>query len=218
VARPTGRAFKTEELHRFGLTSHRSKADIGGPHPTAVSAWPEIGVKPRPVLTQQAVCEDGGIPCCGSSTVQAARTKGNRPAWPFSKCVSPPGAGTVPHAPGSPRPARATPQQHRPRARRPSASRADAGVADVLAAGAFGPGLPQSTSAGRAGGVSLIPVNCRAFSLASPAGRGRIPAADSELPEVGARHGPNRQRPSRAPPGPAWSVYPSARRSAGTRR
>jgi hypothetical protein len=30
-------------------------------------------------------------------------------------------------------------------------------------------------------------VNYRAFSLASPAGRGRMPAADSELPEVRAR-------------------------------
>src|SRR6516162_1214001 len=53
--------------------------------------------------------------------------------------------------------------------------------------GTFGPGLPQSTPAGPAGGVGLAPVNDRAFSLASPAGRGRIPAADSELPEVRAR-------------------------------
>ena len=83
----------------------------------------------------------------------------------------------------------------------------DVGVADVLAAGAFGLGLPQSTPAGP-GGVGLAPVNYRAFSLASPAGRGRIPAADSELPEVRARHGPNRQRPSHAPPGGAWSTYP----------
>ena len=85
---------------------------------------------------------------------------------------------------------------------------ADVGVADVLAAGAFGPGLPQSTPARHAGGAGLAPVNYRAFSLASPAGRGRIPAADSESPEVRARHGPSRQRPSHAPPGRAWSTYP----------
>jgi hypothetical protein len=77
----------------------------------------------------------------------------------------------------------------------------------VRAAGAFGPGLPQSTPAGPAGGVGLAPVNYQAFSLASPASRGRIPAADSELPEVRARHGPNRQRPSHPPPELAWSIY-----------
>ena len=84
----------------------------------------------------------------------------------------------------------------------------DVGVADVLAAGAFGLGLPQSTPAGHGGGVGLAPVNYRVISLASPAGRGRIPAADSELPEVRARHSPCRQRPSHAPPGGAWSTYP----------
>ena len=82
----------------------------------------------------------------------------------------------------------------------------DVGVADVLAAGAFVPGLPQSTPAGPAGGVGLALVNYLAFSLASPAGRGRIPAADSELPEVRARHGPSRQRPSQAPLGWARST------------
>jgi hypothetical protein len=84
----------------------------------------------------------------------------------------------------------------------------DVGLANLLAARAFGPGLPQSTLAGRAGGISLTPVNYRAFSLASPAGRGRIPAADTELPEVRARHAPSRQHPPRAPPGRAWSSYP----------
>jgi hypothetical protein len=78
----------------------------------------------------------------------------------------------------------------------------------VLAAGALGPGLPQSTPAGQAGAPGLAPVNYHAFSLASPAGRGRIPAAVGESPEVRARHGPGRQRPPRAPPGRAWSTYP----------
>src|SRR5262249_8158351 len=89
-----------------------------------------------------------------------------------------------------------------------SAIRADVGVADVLAAGAFGPGLPQSTPAGPAGGVGLAPVNYRAFSLVSPGGRGRMLAADSELPEVRARRGPSRQRRARARPGRAGSTYP----------
>ena len=88
------------------------------------------------------------------------------------------------------------------------AIRADVGLADVLAAGAFGPGLPQSTAAGPAGGVGLAPVNYRAFSLASPAGRGRIPAADSELPEARTQHGPNGQRPPHAQAVRAWSSYP----------
>jgi hypothetical protein len=39
----------------------------------------------------------------------------------------------------------------------------DVGVADVLAASAFGPGLPQPTLAGRAGGLGLAPVNYRVF-------------------------------------------------------
>src|SRR5262249_45336351 len=83
----------------------------------------------------------------------------------------------------------------------------DVRVADVLATGAFGPGLPQPAPAGPAGGVGLAPMNRRAFSLASPAGRGRIPAAVGESPEFRARHGPSRQRPPRAPPGRAWSTY-----------
>src|SRR5262249_61153562 len=36
---------------------------------------------------------------------------------------------------------------------------ADVGVADMLAAGAFGPGLPQSTASRRAGGLGLAPVS-----------------------------------------------------------
>ena len=86
-------------------------------------------------------------------------------------------------------------------ARGASAVGPDVGVADVLATEAFGPGLPQPALAGPADGVGLAPVNDRPFSLASPAGRGRIPAADSELPEVRARHGPSRQRLSHALPG-----------------
>src|SRR5262249_59942769 len=45
---------------------------------------------------------------------------------------------------------------------------ADVGVADVLAAGAFGLGLPQPTPAGQAAGPGLAPVNYHDFSLASP--------------------------------------------------
>jgi hypothetical protein len=63
----------------------------------------------------------------------------------------------------------------------------DVGVADVLATGAVCPGLPQSTPAGPAAGLGVAPVNDRALSLASPAGRGRIPTADTKLPEVQAR-------------------------------
>jgi hypothetical protein len=43
--------------------------------------------------------------------------------------------------------------------RRASAVGPHVGVADVLATGAFGPGLPQSTPAGPAGGVGLAPVS-----------------------------------------------------------
>ena len=85
---------------------------------------------------------------------------------------------------------------------------ADVRVADLLATGALGPGLPQPAPAGPTGGVGLAPVNYHAFSLASPAGRGRIPATECVLPEVRARDGPGRQRPPRAPPGRAWSTYP----------
>jgi hypothetical protein len=42
------------------------------------------------------------------------------------------------------------------------ASGADVGVADLLAAGAFGPGLPQSTPSGHAGGSGPAPVTHRA--------------------------------------------------------
>src|SRR5262249_57996054 len=84
----------------------------------------------------------------------------------------------------------------------------DARGAAVLETGACGPGLPQPAPAGPAGGVGLAPMNRRAFSLAFPAGRGRIPAAVGESPEFRARHGPSRQRPPRAPPGRAWSAYP----------
>src|SRR5262249_13172676 len=71
----------------------------------------------------------------------------------------------------------------------------DVRVADVLATGAFGPGFPQPAPAGPAGGVGLAPMNRRAFSFAFPAGRGRIPAAGGESPEVRARPGPSGQRP-----------------------
>ena len=47
------------------------------------------------------------------------------------------------------------------------ASRADVGVADVLAAKAFGPGLPQSTPTGHAGGLGLAPVTHRSQHYAA---------------------------------------------------
>jgi len=50
--------------------------------------------------------------------------------------------------------------------RRTSPVRADVGVADVLAAGALGPGLPESTPPGHAGGPGHILVTHRTHSLA----------------------------------------------------
>ena len=46
--------------------------------------------------------------------------------------------------------------------RRLGAGRADVGVADVLAAGALGPGLPQSTLAGQVDSPGLAPLTHRA--------------------------------------------------------
>jgi hypothetical protein len=55
----------------------------------------------------------------------------------------------------------------------------DVGVADVLAAGAFGPGLPQSTPAGHTGGSGLAPVTYRAaLRLEAQAGWGPPPLWD----------------------------------------
>ena len=76
---------------------------------------------------------------------------------------------------------------------RQSAVRADVGAADLLAAGAFGHGLPQSTPAGCADGVGFAPVNHRAFSLASP-GRAEETTASGQ----GVARGPGTARPSLA--------------------
>src|SRR5262249_31597760 len=54
----------------------------------------------------------------------------------------------------------------------------------VLAAGPFGPGLLESAPS-RHAGVGLAPVNDRAFSLASPAGRGRIGQRSVSRPRAG---------------------------------
>ena len=69
----------------------------------------------------------------------------------------------------------------------------DVSVADVLAAGAFGPGLPESTPAGCADGVGLAPVNHRAFSLASPG-----QAQENTASGQGVARGPSTARPSLA--------------------
>src|SRR5262249_21439389 len=53
--------------------------------------------------------------------------------------------------------------------------------------GAFGPGLPEPTPSRRAGSPGPAPVNYRALSLASPAGRGRMAPAGTELPGVRAQ-------------------------------
>jgi hypothetical protein len=94
---------------------------------------------------------------------------------------------------------------------------ADVGVADVLAARAFGPGLPQSTPAGPVGGVGLAPVNHRAFSLASPSGRGRMLGADTGLPEVRASwtRWPRTSARVASRCGPRWLPYAPAPRHDG---
>src|SRR5262249_12007158 len=51
--------------------------------------------------------------------------------------------------------------------RRAGAVGAEVGVADLLAAGAFGPGPPQSTPAGHTGGPGLAPVTHRTQAYAA---------------------------------------------------
>ena len=93
----------------------------------------------------------------------------------------------------------------------------DVGVADVLAARAFGPGLPQSTPAGPVGGVGLAPVNSCACSLRPPAGRGRMLAADTEWPEVRASWTgwPRTSARTASRGGPRWLPYAPAPRHDG---
>src|SRR5262249_32675244 len=55
----------------------------------------------------------------------------------------------------------------------------DVGVADMLAAGAFGPGLPQSTASRRAGSPGLAPVRRQAHS---PLAKGSFAIAHPVVP------------------------------------